>query len=162
MGISNSKVIKAGVDALTGLLNVVNKLTGNSGIAKLIVAMGALKGGKTIFENLFKTFAPFGKQFEKTGNDVGEGFLKGITQRLNNFKAGRGFVLDVDIDEKGVKNRIDNLKQNFLELKHSLTEKIDVDAIIDFSTTSNSMKTLAVEGAFAGETIEHSFSEVGM
>lgn len=53
MGISNSTVIKKGVDALTGLLNIINKLTGNSGIGKLLVAIGALKGGAAIFNNLF-------------------------------------------------------------------------------------------------------------
>jgi TP901 family phage tail tape measure protein len=57
MGISNSKAIKMGVDALTGLLNIVNKLTGKSGILKLAVAIGALKGGAAIFNNLFKSLS---------------------------------------------------------------------------------------------------------
>ena len=64
MGISNSTVIKKGVDALTGLLNVINKLTGNSGIGKLLVAIGALKGGSAIFNNLFNA-SNFGKAFSK-------------------------------------------------------------------------------------------------
>lgn len=64
MGISNSTVIKKGVDALTGLLNVINKLTGNSGIGKLLVAIGALKGGSAIFNNLFNA-SNFGKAFSR-------------------------------------------------------------------------------------------------
>ena len=169
MGISNSKVIKAGVDALTELLNVINKLTGNSGLLKLGVAIGALKGGKTIFEGLFRSFAPFGKKMEKNGAEAGVGFLKGLTQRLDNFKQGKGLLLDVDIDTKGLKNKINNIKTDLQGLKHTFTEKIEVfdpkqvaDANIGISSISNSMKTLVVEGELAGETVEHSLSEVGI
>ena len=126
MGISNSTLIKAGVDALTGLLNIINKLTGNSGLLKLGVAIGALKGGKAIFEGLFKSFAPFGKKMEKSGADVGAGFIKGLTQRLNNFKQGKGFLLDVDIDTKGLKNKINNIKTDLQGLKHAFAENVEV------------------------------------
>ena len=67
MGISNSTVIKKGVDALTSLLNVINKLTGNSGIGKLLVAIGALKGGSAIFNSLFNATnigKAIGKKFD--------------------------------------------------------------------------------------------------
>ena len=169
MGISNSKVIKAGVDALTGLLNVINKLTGNSGLLKLGVAIGALKGGKAIFEGLFRSFAPFGKKMGKNGAEAGVSFLKGLTQKLNNFKQGKGLLLDVDIDTKGFKNKINNIKIDLQGLKHTFTERVEVfdpkqmaDANVGISSISNSMKTLVVEGELAGETVEHSLSEVGI
>lgn len=53
MGITNSKAIKVGVDLLTGLLDAINKLTGNSGLGKIGVALGTLFGGKMISNKLF-------------------------------------------------------------------------------------------------------------
>jgi TP901 family phage tail tape measure protein len=82
MGIANSKIIKIGVDALTGLLNIVNKLTGKSGLLKLAVAIGALKGGSVVFNKLFASMGKFG------------GFnLKNISQRIANFKETGSFSL---------------------------------------------------------------------
>jgi hypothetical protein len=54
MGIADSKIIKGFVDILTQLLNIVNKLTGNSGLAKLATAIAAFKGGQAIFGKIFK------------------------------------------------------------------------------------------------------------
>jgi hypothetical protein len=85
MGISNSTLIKAGIDALTGLLNIINKLTGNSGLLKLGVAIGALAGGNAIFNNLLKSFTPLQGLMNKEGGKVAVSFLGGLTQRLNNF-----------------------------------------------------------------------------
>lgn len=53
MGLANNEILKGAVDVLTGLLNVVNKLTeglsGGNGLAKSIISLmtviGALKGG---------------------------------------------------------------------------------------------------------------------
>jgi TP901 family phage tail tape measure protein len=53
MGIADSKLVKGFIDILTQLLNVINKLTGNSGLAKLTVAMGTLLGGKIISDKIF-------------------------------------------------------------------------------------------------------------
>jgi TP901 family phage tail tape measure protein len=136
MGISNSKIIKAGVDALTRLLNVVNKFTGKSGLLKLGAAFGALKGGSAIFNKLFQSFAPLGKQMEKKGADIGTGLLKGLTQRLTNFTLGKGFVLDVDIGEKGfvgLSNKINTIKQDYAALMEAIkTPVIRDDAILMF------------------------------
>ncbi len=54
MGIADSKIVKGFVDVLTQILNVVNKLTGNSGLAKLATAIAAFKGGQAIFGKIFK------------------------------------------------------------------------------------------------------------
>ena len=53
MGIADSKLVKGFVDILTQLLNIINKLTGNSGFAKLTVALGTLLGGKIISDKIF-------------------------------------------------------------------------------------------------------------
>ena len=69
MGITNSKAIKVGVDLLTGLLNIVNKLTGNSGLGKLAVALGAIFGGKMISNKIFGNI----------GSSIATSFLKPLS-----------------------------------------------------------------------------------
>lgn len=54
MGLTNSTVVKAGVDLLTDLLNVINKLTsafgeGAGSIMKWALALGALRGASSLF-----------------------------------------------------------------------------------------------------------------
>ena len=61
MGLANSDLLKAGVDALTGLLNAINGiisgLSGESGgtktIMSLLTVIGALKGGSLLAGSLF-------------------------------------------------------------------------------------------------------------
>ena len=101
MGLANNEILKFGVDVLTGLLTIVNKvidvLSGNSGIAKslltLTLAITALKGLKTIFAKIFgselvKTaIASFDKVKAKasetgiqSGNKIREGVMQGVNQ----------------------------------------------------------------------------------
>lgn len=56
MGLANNVVIKAAVDTLTTLLNIINKLTGAfgdgaGGILKFLTALGALRGIGSLFSN---------------------------------------------------------------------------------------------------------------
>ena len=58
MGIADSTVIKAGVDAITGLLTIINKLTGSLGdvggaIARIGLMFGTWKVGKVAVEKVF-------------------------------------------------------------------------------------------------------------
>ena len=61
MGLANNEIIKLGVDLLTGLLETINNVTsalsGGNGLVKSIISLvtviGALKGGKSLFDNLF-------------------------------------------------------------------------------------------------------------
>jgi hypothetical protein len=53
MGITNSTVIKTGIDLLTGLLNIINSITGAfgqgvGGVMKFGLAIGALTGGSKL------------------------------------------------------------------------------------------------------------------
>ena len=88
MGLANNEALKFGIDALTKLLEVANKLTealsGKSGLAKTVISfmtvMGAMKGGKTLLnagskflfnQELFKTAIgkngqPLGSQYFQT------------------------------------------------------------------------------------------------
>ena len=67
MGLANNEVIKFGVDLLTGILTVVNKLTsalsGDNGLVKsfisLVTVVGALKGGGAIVKGIGNKFVQF-------------------------------------------------------------------------------------------------------
>lgn len=77
MGLANNDLLKAGVDALTGLLNAINGiisgLSGGSGAIKSIVSLlaivGALKGGQALARGIFEPGASgisfgYGKGFQ--------------------------------------------------------------------------------------------------
>jgi hypothetical protein len=99
MGLANSDAIKFAVDALTMLLEAVNKLTGLAGndgfggiitaVIRLATVIGALKSGEGIlngilkyfknsgFENIIKIgdnkidfFGPLLKTTDRAGNDL--------------------------------------------------------------------------------------------
>ena len=103
MGLANNEILKFGVDLLTGVLEAVNKLTnalsGGNGLVKSIISLvtviGALKGGKSLFDNLFGGIA---KQIGEI--DLGDGKKGAIVlgKNLNKQavvegqKAGKGFA----------------------------------------------------------------------
>lgn len=72
MGLANNEILKLGVDLLTGLLEVVNKLTnalsGGGGLVKSIISLmtviGALKGGGMLLGKA-ESAGLFGKTFDK-------------------------------------------------------------------------------------------------
>lgn len=52
MGLADNKLIKGAVDALTGLLDIINKLTNlpGGGLLKIMLGMSALRGGGTLLQ----------------------------------------------------------------------------------------------------------------
>lgn len=96
LGIANDSLIKLGVDLLTGLLNVINDITGVfpgllGSFAKLAVAWGGIKIGKKVFEGFFRSM---GNAFVQGGRQAGDSFNQGINSSLgktiqtNSFKSG--------------------------------------------------------------------------
>ena len=84
MGIANNAIIKSVVDALTGLLNIINQITANlPGFLKSIGNIGivfvGLKIGGAIFK---KIFAGLGNVFMHGGQQAADGLAKGIQQNL--------------------------------------------------------------------------------
>ena len=79
--IANQKIIKLIVDSLRTLLDTINKLTGNSGIAKLAVAFGSFKIGRSFVANMFKG-TKFAEMFSKEGLKAGLGFVNGFENIL--------------------------------------------------------------------------------
>lgn len=81
MGITNNQAIKAGVDILTGLLNVINKVTGVAGnegigglitaVSKLALAWTGLRAGKAVLAGLRTSLS-------KAGVEAGISMSRGI------------------------------------------------------------------------------------
>lgn len=96
LGIANNDAIKAGVDALSKLLDVINKMTNAPGILggvlKSLLAFGVFKGGKTLVNSLFA-----GYDLGKKGIDVGKSFSAGFTQ---------GFSKSIKSSGKGLKETL--------------------------------------------------------
>ena len=89
MGIMNSDLVKAGVDILTKLLEVINKATsgfkGMAGsITKILGIMTVFKLGKTIFDKLrepmVKFFADIVKEAGVTGEKAGKAAREGLAR----------------------------------------------------------------------------------
>ena len=76
--LANSDLIKGTVDALNWLLTTVNKLTGDSGLAKLGVLVGTFGGGKALASKLFGNEG----KLLKAGNIAGEKIKAGIVSGL--------------------------------------------------------------------------------
>jgi TP901 family phage tail tape measure protein len=83
----HQQAIKLVVDGLKEFLGLINKLTGNSGIAKLAVSFGAFKIGRGFVANMFKG-TKLAELFSKQGEEGGIGFLKGFE---NTFKKAKNF-----------------------------------------------------------------------
>lgn len=81
LGITNSDLIKTGVDTLTTILQIINKLTKGAGglsttFLRLGAAFGGIKLGKVLITSLERSF--------KNGESLGTGFAKEFTK---GFKA---------------------------------------------------------------------------
>lgn len=84
MGIAQNSLIKGAVDVLTGLLTIINKLTGVFGpttgaVLKMGLAFVALRAGANLLPKLFKTIAT---TIVDTGQSAGEGFGQRIVTAL--------------------------------------------------------------------------------
>ena len=138
MGITNSTLIKTGVDLLTDLLSILNKLidgiSGESGLIKAIASIGIAWGGLKLGGNILKKLGfgdtligqSFSKLFpkkdgEKAGETLAESIKKGF-KRASKKGEGlglKGFFtnsnLDKDFDELVInlgKKRKKLLKEN--------------------------------------------------
>ena len=122
MGIMNSELVKAGVDILTKLLEIINKATsGFNGLAgsitKILSIVAVFKLGKIIFNKLREPMVKFfadivreaGVAGEKAGNAAKNGLERSKQQQIDkkNAKLPEGYTYDkngrMHKDEKFVK-----------------------------------------------------------
>ena len=106
MGLANQELIKGGVDLLTNLLNIANKLidalSGESGLAKTLISIGGIAGGLKLGKGLLAKVGLSSKKDSPWGNlsklipEVKEGsFL------AKGYEIGRNFGLNLS---QGIKN----------------------------------------------------------
>lgn len=103
-GIANSKLIKAGVDILTKLLETINKLTDSfgefSGAAKIALLVTALYLGDkavkvfmTSIKDTKSVFASLGAVFTQTGATI-KADIDSLTSKMKQFAAEASYVKD--------------------------------------------------------------------
>lgn len=103
-GIANSKLIKAGIDILTKLLETINKLTDSfgkfSGAAKIALLVTALYLGDkavkvfmTSIKDTKSVFASLGAVFTQTGSTI-KADIDGLTNKMRQFAAEASYVKD--------------------------------------------------------------------
>ena len=92
MGIANNTLIKAGVDALTGLINLLNKITEHlpgptKGIGNLLLLFGGFKAGEKIFRVFSSTvladMVALTKGSGDAGTKIGKDFFKGLKKEFS-------------------------------------------------------------------------------
>jgi hypothetical protein len=138
MGLLNNQVIKIGVDSLTGLLNVVNKLTSSEGLgglvgtmAKVMLTLLSLKSGKALFNGLIGSA---GEAFKNAGKTSGDNFknaftkeFEGILGKVGKLKEGiissfaQKSLLIIDPDGSNLEKITDSYNK-LLGLKNALAE----------------------------------------
>ena len=103
-GIANSKLIKAGIDILTKLLETINKITDSfgefSGAAKIALLVTALylgdKAVKVFMTSIKETksvFTSLGAVFTQTGATI-KADIDGLTNKMRQFAAEASYVKD--------------------------------------------------------------------
>ncbi len=139
MGITNSTLIKTGVDLLTGFLSILNKLidgiSGESGLIKAIASIGIAWSGLKLGGNILKKLGfgdtligqGFSKLFpkkdgEKAGESLAESIKKGF-KRASKKGEGlgfKGFFTNSDLDKD-----FDKLAKNLGDKHRKLLEEND-------------------------------------
>ena len=125
MGITNSEVIKFGVDLLTTFLTVINKLidgiSGGNGLIKSLLSLGITLGGLSIGKNLvIGLSADLAKTFTNLGKDGADAWSKGLTE---------GFKTSGKNLQKTVKNIFNkNLWKGGTLIDLSILEKENTEA----------------------------------
>ena len=145
MGITNSSVIKGAVDLLTGILNIINKITGAfgdgvGGVLKFGVALATLKGGEVASRVLASKAIAFTEQAKKNPGDKSNtkfffggspkekatNGLNNFTERLNNFNEGKGFKLNVDLDTEEAQAELTALEGKAVETGATTASSMEV------------------------------------
>lgn len=114
LGIANSDGIKIAIDALSTVLDIINKLTTfsdslSSGMMKIFVAFSLFKGAKTIF-NYFIT--QISQTFLRAGQEAGTQFKTGLEIGLSKLKTSTPIFGTISKQTKLVSNSIKAMSQS--------------------------------------------------
>lgn len=167
MGIANNQVIKAGVDTLKILLDLINKLTnslgeGISGFLKLGVAIAGLKIGKTVFSALLSQLGNSlkGKSFADTWLNSLKGVEKGLSKQAKEYANIMATTYQKELKSKKLDSFL--LQQMFddSEASKELAKNMKtlVPGIINSVNQSIDYENLNSEGKKIADTLLQGFS----
>lgn len=167
MGIANNQVIKAGVDTLKILLDLINKLTnslgdGISGFLKLGVAIAGLKIGKTVFSALLSQLGNSlkGKSFKDTWLNSLKGVEKGLSKQAKEYANIMATTYQKELKSKKLNSFL--LQQMFddSEASKELAKNMKtlVPGIINSVNQSIDYENLNSEGKKIADTLLQGFS----
>ena len=144
LGIANSDIIKGTVDFLSGLLNIINKMTNAPGILggvlKSLMAFGIFKGGKALFGkggimSRFFDASMIAKEAAKSGQRASEVFAENFKKfkkvdSKNFIQEGQeiGYYYSIGI-KKGFS--INNKTNNLIDFSSVFKEIDDIQKKID-------------------------------
>ena len=163
LGLANNKAIKTVVDALTKLLDIINKATDGADdfstlISRVFMIMGGLKLGKNIFDKMFSGVTA---RFLSEGKKGAEAFNKGLEQGIKNYNSD-GYFKQFGEQISGIKDKIASTKsfnKRNKQLLQGSTDGMEID------TWYNSMSNLMNPNDFAKQmpniatTMENSLRE---
>ena len=160
LGVVNNEVIKIAVDALSGLLDIMNRLTSSSsglvsGISKIFVAVNLFKGAKAIFNHFIDQIS---QAFLQAGREAGASFKTGLDSGLSKMKKNIPIIGTISQQTK-------KLSQTIKELQaHSKTSKISLgnfaDALNKVGTEARKLATVDLEKQIFG-SLEKKLKDMG-
>lgn len=163
MGITNSEVIKFGVDLLTTFLTVVNKLidgiSGGNGLIKSLLSLSITLGGLSIGKNLViglsadlaKTFTKLGKEGSNAWSDglesgfksSGKNIQKIVKNIFNKDFWKGGFDLQSELSKQLEELEISYLNTPIPEIEYNLQQKAEEWArLVDIKDASIEQQAL--------------------
>lgn len=144
MGIANNTLIKAGIDAITGLLNIVNKLTehlpgATKGLANLLLMIGGFTAGKKVMDAFFAStvsnIANLGKVGSAAGTAYGTSFGSALAaefgktgETISKIFSKKTWINSGDLFSnsfKAVDKELSDIANNAADLFYSVEEGFD-------------------------------------
>lgn len=168
MGIADDSIIKGLVDALTGLLEAYNKITEKAdGVAGSILRIGTVFAGLRVakfgIDKIITYFVTLKSSVEGAASSVQKlSILQSLSQKINNFKMGRGFVVNADLNTTKAHAKLDALKADIATVWGSITSSPQpTGAILGFQELDGKMVATMVTAEGMAEGIKVNLSEVG-
>ena len=166
MGIADDKIIKGFIDALTKLITGFNKLTESAGglggsILRLGTIFAGLRLAKTGIEKVITNFVGLKHSIESAADSSKKlTLLTKFAERLDNFKLGQGFRMDVDIDTTKFQKKKAKLLADWNQFRTILNQKAQFK-FSGFEVNKEGISELFIKSATTGEMVKVQLSEAG-
>lgn len=167
MGIADDQIIKGFIDALTKLIDGFNKLSsGIDGIGGSILRIGVAFGGLRLAKSGVEKAVTDFINLKNSINGVGDAskklnILQSLTQKIKNFKSGKGFVVDANIETGTAHAKLAKLRADVEAFYGAVRQPVSSGATVGFQELDGKMVVSSITAEGATESIELNLSEVG-